>query len=1141
VKFDDIPADILVMRVKQTDYSPKPLEEQAVLSVKTSLTRPGEFEIRLKDSVIFVKTVVEMDARRLGNELATGQSMLSRLANPAKDGSIELQITFFTGECLEMGDVEIGVDEYVIKNLNVQKPYEYLEHHCCFIHGNEMFFFIIAGHAIDGELKPEPEEKVEEEIEDAQENMEKSDVEASLSISEDSMPRPNSTRKNSFCIIGDGIRFIATETQLPEEKSIYISTRLTKRKNKSDRALRLAKGKLKFIDWTEAGQIQILVRAQLNDLTKDEGSYLKKWDEFGNLEGELLLSRARAVGVLYYDGMEKNRDGTVSVRISRASDSAFKRLAVGGVEEIECVNKLPDYLKNADLKFAEFVNGIEQDVEKEKIIGERQEANSYFKVYGYDMELKTLTISDTESKNLNIETKDFTPSGMLILSLVGEIAQIKRRMSARRAILEGRSANPQLGLLIEEKGEIAPTRTPPKVKPLTAFVRNKIFGNYSQTPKQEEAIEAALMTPDIALIQGPPGTGKTTVIAAILERLNEMADKRQISIKGQVLLTSFQHDAVENMINRHSLNGIPIPKFGKRSGTNEDDFGIFEENLREWGIETAKKLRAKDLNIAEIENEMKIKNLCLQYIKSPTRTLAANLAKNIASLDVTILGEDISRRAVNIAKKLLLEETLNSESNPLLDAVRRLRIHPESFADDGPNRAADVLEDLKNNIEDNERILLDKASLWCDNDNPPPFLNDLTALKKKLLVRFTPAPIFRIEKQNYEILTLAEEAIKKIKEAGLSAKDAKSAALVEFLAEIEINPYGMIDAVSDYSFAFAATCQQSVNRDMQNKKGTRTDNANQKMEYEFVIVDEAARVSPRDLMIPMAQGKRIILVGDHRQLPHIIEDEVARQMEEGETGEKESEWLKKSMFQYLFSERLKVLEQKDGIKRRVTLDTQYRMHPLLGDFISRNFYERFDQFEKFRSGRPESDFIHNLSGTDNKPAIWLDIPASKGKHQRSGTSWTRPAEATAIANQLKVWMESEEGKNLSFGVISFYKAQAELIKSQLAKITDNDKLRIGTVDSFQGMEFDVVFLSMVRASRENWKPSNEDREKQARHLFGHLCLYNRLNVSMSRQKKLLVVAGDSDLLKNDLAAEFIPGLVDFFRLCREKGKVLPCL
>ena len=138
-------------------------------------------------------------------------------------------------------------------------------------------------------------------------------------------------------------------------------------------------------------------------------------------------------------------------------------------------------------------------------------------------------------------------------------------------------------------------------------------------------------------------------------------------------------------------------------------------------------------------------------------------------------------------------------------------------------------------------------------------------------------------------------------------------------------------------------------------------------------------------------------------------------------------------------------------------------------------------------------------------------------------------------------MDSDAGKNLSFGVISFYKAQAELIKKQLGKITDDDKkLRIGTVDSFQGMEFDVVVLSMVRTFPQKWTPKDDNREKQARGLFGHLCLYNRLNVSMSRQKKLLVVAGDSGLLQNDLAAEFIPGLVDFHKLCQTEGRILQC-
>ncbi|MDR0551188.1 MAG: AAA family ATPase, partial [Spirochaetaceae bacterium] len=483
--------------------------------------------------------------------------------------------------------------------------------------------------------------------------------------------------------MGNGIRFIATETPLRDGKSVYIAARLTKSKNEPDRALRLAKGKLKFVDWTQAGQIQLLAKAQLNSLIKDDSGYLKTWDKFGDLEGELLLKRAREIGSLQYSKMEQNRDGTVSIHISQAPESAFKALAAGSVEEVEYAAELPDYLKNQDLEFSEFTSGIERDAEIEDVLGrekkkEQQDTKLYYKVSNFD----------PDSKKLIVETENLPPSGTLILSLAGEIAQIKRRIFARRAILEGRSANPQLGLLIEEKGEVTPARPSHKIKPLTAFVREKVFRN-QPTDKQIEAIELALNTPDIALIQGPPGTGKTTVIAAILERLNEMADKRGINIKGRVLLTGFQHDAVENMIERLWLNSIPTPKFGSRSGSDENDTNAFEKKLEEWCSKTAADIRGKNPQIVEVDKEIEIKNLCLQYIKVPTRPLAANLAEKIASLDVSILGEDTSRYAANIAGKLSLEEKLNSESNPLLDAVRRLRIKPESFADDGPDRAAD--------------------------------------------------------------------------------------------------------------------------------------------------------------------------------------------------------------------------------------------------------------------------------------------------------------------------------------------------------------------------------------------------------------------------------------------------------------------
>jgi hypothetical protein len=117
MKFNDIPAEIISIRVKTTEPNMPGLKEQPVMAVSVCLSRPGEFEIRLKNSLRFIKPTIDADIRRLGSELAIGRAMLAQLAKPEEDESIELQMVFFTGEWLEMGDVEIGVDEYVQQGL----------------------------------------------------------------------------------------------------------------------------------------------------------------------------------------------------------------------------------------------------------------------------------------------------------------------------------------------------------------------------------------------------------------------------------------------------------------------------------------------------------------------------------------------------------------------------------------------------------------------------------------------------------------------------------------------------------------------------------------------------------------------------------------------------------------------------------------------------------------------------------------------------------------------------------------------------------------------------------------------------------------------------------------------------------------
>jgi superfamily I DNA and/or RNA helicase len=263
--------------------------------------------------------------------------------------------------------------------------------------------------------------------------------------------------------------------------------------------------------------------------------------------------------------------------------------------------------------------------------------------------------------------------------------------------------------------------------------------------------------------------------------------------------------------------------------------------------------------------------------------------------------------------------------------------------------------------------------------------------------------------------------------------------------------------------------------------------------------------------------------------------------------------IRKSLFERLFLH-VKSLEAHDGIKRWVTLDTQYRMHPVLGAFVSDAFYKAHNEAFLSPDGADQNPhFAHGLGGQyEDKLAVWKNIPLSAGGEERAGYSWRRYAEANWIAVEARHLLEEAPG--LSLGVISFYTAQVDAIKGAMQReglttLTDDgtlviadawratvnsqgepcERLRIGTVDAFQGKEFDIVILSVTRSNR--LQPADE---KAKRRKFGHMLLENRLCVAMSRQKQLLIAVGDSAMATNE-----ITGLHEFLKLCRSRhGAVL---
>lgn len=1068
----------------------------------------------------------------LNFHLKRGCAHLAEVMQVAKDGSALVKIIFFNGEIVEIGDVEIGIDERIestakrngIRFNGAEELGSVLNDKCKISVGGEDFFLLMSGPSA------------------------KADFEADIPEDEDS-PESQAVvqeKYREFSIYGERVRIPVERRNVDKSKDIYFATKAVFKDNqKSEGSLRLARGAVLFSDYTKTGRIRALAAGAMSQLTKETGSYLKQWDEYGAIEGEMLLARAKAVGRIDYHGTEQTTKG-VKFFVSSIPD----QLTEG--DEIEITSEEPLYLKNPDLTWEAYSKALEEEFATKKD-QKKNDAEMPASVYA-----PILKISKT-SIELDLPS---IPSGQmfLILSINGDKIQIERRMRARSAILEGRCANPLLGLLIEEGGTLPDIQRVTKLKPLTSFVREKIF-KHDPTPKQIEAIDVALNTPDIALVQGPPGTGKTTVVTAILERLNEEYDKTK-SIRGQILVSGFQHDAVENIVARLSVNALPAVKFGRRSGDSEFTEDAVTEKINKWCSNVAENIRKKNPQIAQTEDQVRLAELFVAYSLCPSKNNTVSLMKRILDLPRDVISEDITSEAEEIINSLQTELKPNDPFT--LRLVRALRVSEAAFVDDGAPRAVDLLDKIEDELANPDLSVLEKAARWRSG-KPLSFLPELRELKESLLYKYLPSPDFRTEKPREDVLGLVA-TVSQLLEKKLNSTNKRDAILAEFLHELEDNPDGVREAIEDYNFVYAATTQQAVGKDIirSKNKNVRYDQRTEMVKYDTVIIDEAARTSPRDLLIPMSQAeKRIILVGDHRQLPHLIDEEVARALEGDDSSDPpvDVDFVKKSMFEYLFN-RLKKLEEKDDIKRTVTLDAQYRTHPLLGDFASNNFYQKYN--EGYRSPLSESNFEQRLQGIENKAAIWIDVPNSQGKEAvLPSRSRQRVSEAKVIAEHVNKWIDSEEGSGLSFGVISFYKAQVLAVYEALQKfgITERaqdgtwqicqeyrflengeERLRIGTVDAFQGMEFDIVFLSMVRSQDMNALPphirNEEDYKKKQQKLFGHLMSENRLCVSMSRQKKVLAIVGDGVLANSQIAVDAVPALKNFYDLCHEKGGIL---
>jgi superfamily I DNA and/or RNA helicase len=250
------------------------------------------------------------------------------------------------------------------------------------------------------------------------------------------------------------------------------------------------------------------------------------------------------------------------------------------------------------------------------------------------------------------------------------------------------------------------------------------------------------------------------------------------------------------------------------------------------------------------------------------------------------------------------------------------------------------------------------------------------------------------------------------------------------------------------------------------------------IKYHTVVIDEAGQAIEPGCWIPLVKAQKVILAGDHCQLsPTIKSNEAARKG-------LSTTLLEKCVA--LYPEAVVLLEE------------QYRMHTHIMQYSSGVFYNN--------RLRAHASVAEHVLFEGEGPLAFIDTAGCGYDEKADGTS-TTPEEASLLLKHLSALVSEltthYSAKDFpSIAVISPYKQQILVLNELLLHAPELHKygknISVNTIDSFQGQERDIVYISMTRSNAEG--------------NIGFLSDIRRMNVAMTRARKKLVVVGDSATL-----------------------------
>lgn len=268
-------------------------------------------------------------------------------------------------------------------------------------------------------------------------------------------------------------------------------------------------------------------------------------------------------------------------------------------------------------------------------------------------------------------------------------------------------------------------------------------------------------------------------------------------------------------------------------------------------------------------------------------------------------------------------------------------------------------------------------------------------------------------------------------------------------------------------------------------------------QFNLAVVDEACQSTEPACWIPLFRSQRLILAGDHCQLPPTVVSTEAT----------------KEGFGVSLQERLIKRYGEKLISRRLTV--QYRMHAAIAQFSSNEFYNGELTAPPEVAGHLLCDLPDiTRSPLTESPIDFIDTAGASYSEELEpdGESRRNPEEAALVVRKITALMEAGL-KPEQIAVISPYAAQVRLLREKVGAADDAEGVEVDTVDGFQGREQEVVIISLVR--------SNNTGE------IGFLGDTRRMNVALTRARLKLIVIGDSATIGGH---PFYGRLLEYFEL-----------